>query len=162
MSIKVIKVISRRDVLREAQRNKHVFSTWAVISVNAYAGAFTDANVDGSEKSPFDVAEIPTGWRINLNFDDISAEEAIVGFKAFDSKMATEIKNFVDAEKILVHCHAGLSRSPAIAICIADYLFANNLMSTSDYRISLQNLRARAPSPNPHVMATLRRVLYPM
>ena len=43
MSIKVIKVISRRDVLREAQRNKHVFSTWAVISVNAYAGAFTDA-----------------------------------------------------------------------------------------------------------------------
>ena len=79
MSIKVIKVISRRDVLREAQRNKHVFSTWAVISVNAYAGAFTDANVDGSEKSPFDVAEIPTGWRINLNFDDISAEEDIVG-----------------------------------------------------------------------------------
>lgn len=166
MSIKVVRVLSRRDLINEFHKNPAAFKDYGVISINAYAGAFLESNLDGTEKSPLETENIPTGWRLILNFDDISKEDEIAGFKAFDAEIASKIKMFVDqickegAERILVHCHAGLSRSPAVAIVIADYLYENNLISTINYRYAIQMLRARAPSPNPYVIKTLRRIMH--
>lgn len=55
-------------------------------------------------------------------FDDVKKES----YNSFNFEIAQNIKNFVDKipekENILVCCDAGLSRSPAIAAAILEYL----------------------------------------
>lgn len=58
-------------------------------------------------------------------FDDLVKQ--IDGYTLFDSKKATNIKNFIDLYKdsvfnIIVHCTAGISRSGAVGCAIARYL----------------------------------------
>ena len=53
--------------------------------------------------------------------------------KLFDEEDAKKIKNFVDnmnkrgdVQTLLIHCAAGVSRSPAVAAAICQYLFDND------------------------------------
>ena len=69
-------------------------------------------------------------------------------------KQAERIAHFVDeiAERIdtlVVHCHAGLSRSPGAALAIAE------AMAIAE----VDMLNGRSVVPNPHVRETLRAAL---
>lgn len=98
------------------------------------------------------------------DIDEVSAAEGNVddAFKVdqpilFDSKMAASIIQFADnsreadVEQVYVHCHAGLSRSGAVALFLGSYLgvpvFNDQLPITMQYALY-----------NKKVYATLNRV----
>lgn len=60
---------------------------------------------------------------LQIQFDDISEESLASRFVAFNEQLAAAVFDFLDQIKkenhLLVHCEAGLSRSPAIAIYAA-------------------------------------------
>jgi predicted protein tyrosine phosphatase len=79
---------------------------------------------------------------LRLNFNDIDRE-----FKGLEpkSKNFIGLKEFIDkykddneVEEIIVHCHAGISRSSAMALAIATYLnmddFLNTTLNDSSYK----------------------------
>jgi predicted protein tyrosine phosphatase len=81
---------------------------WAVISITGFAQS----------------ASLRDGWLdvLRLEFDDTDDKDTIF---AFNVLLADQINRFVDKVKergaagILVHCHAGVSRSAAVAKWIA-------------------------------------------
>lgn len=125
-----------RDIMfcsqKEAQA-RPAWPSWAVISIT------------GSCPCP---ANLDPKWQaiLRLEFDDIDWEEE--PYQLFSEQQAREIIAFAKEcaetgiDGILVHCHAGISRSAAVAKWIAD--------------------RYRLPFPekymlyNKHVYATLR------
>ena len=60
---------------------------------------------------------------LRLNFSDISAHEAPTDI-LFAAEHARAILEFVDqwpeAERLIVHCHVGVSRSPGVALGLCD------------------------------------------
>lgn len=84
--------------------------SWAAISVSSKPDAWPDLNQDKL-----------VDW-LKLSFDDI---DYFVGenYVLFDETYADKILNFVEKNKhvdtLLVHCEAGISRSPAIAAAIS-------------------------------------------
>ena len=66
---------------------------------------------------------------LELYIDDTIINSVVVDFEnAFDSQKARVLNNFIlknDFDEIVVHCSLGISRSPAIMICIAKIL--NNI-----------------------------------
>lgn len=60
---------------------------------------------------------------LRLSFDDVT-QRGEVSDILFAEEHAQEIREFLDswptAERVVVHCHAGVSRSPAVALGLCD------------------------------------------
>ncbi|GAB6454465.1 tyrosine phosphatase family protein [Bacillus luti] len=77
----------------------------------------------------------------NIKYFELSDADRIISF----------VKEYIDAHTIVIHCHAGISRSPALAIGIAwimknDYL-QNEILESGKY------------IPNPHVLNVMAEAL---
>jgi hypothetical protein len=102
--MKKVEFMSRKDT-----ENATPSADWAVISING-----------------LDPARLQAGWNdvLYLEFDDVDVEEA--PFILFNKVHALQIAEFIHTcddggvEGILVHCHAGISRSAAVAKWIAE------------------------------------------
>lgn len=82
-------------------------------------------SINGTDEYP---ANLKDGWgdKLHLEFDDIhySSTESLV---AFDIAMADQIIDFAmkhkdTAKRLYVHCHAGISRSAAVAMVLGKFL----------------------------------------
>lgn len=72
------------------------------------------------------LADLQPGWHkvLRLQFHDVDSDDAL-GYKLFSKEDAQAVLSFVEetaskVDGILVHCFAGVSRSAAIAKCIAE------------------------------------------
>ena len=113
--------------------------------------------------SPGDApARLPDGWAavLRLVFDDVTppfpllirAGAPVPEIIPFDTSLAAKVLAFVEAlpshvDRILVHCKAGVSRSPAVAQFLAE-----------KYGYLLQG---RTDGANPHVLSVLRQTNRP-
>ena len=79
--------------------------------------SISDPHAPPAQLSPAFVAVL------RLAFSDIEAAQTAEDV-LFDAKHAAEIFQFVErwptAERVVVHCHAGVSRSPAVALGLCD------------------------------------------
>ncbi len=85
---------------------------WAAISIATYENDWPKLN--GAKRM---------GW-LKLFFEDAEFIREDSGYKYFNADLAKEIFDFMegldkDVELLLVHCEAGISRSPAIAAVLA-------------------------------------------
>lgn len=87
--------------------------------------------------------------------------------KVFDRKMAYFILESIEEAlknteitHILVHCSAGISRSAAVSRILND--FVNSVLSENetDWEYNDKHGFELPPTPNPHILATMRNVLY--
>jgi len=97
-------------------------------------------------------ANVPVGSYkavLRLVFDDITREHG-AGWILFNEQQARQILSFVrehiDAPGLIVQCAFGESRSPGVALGIADAL-----------GLDVHSLEERYPDYNRHVRAVLRR-----
>jgi predicted protein tyrosine phosphatase len=105
--LRQVQFCSRKDAeAMPARRN------WAVISITEPVSAFGPA-------------KLQEGWHLvlRLEFHDIDVHEE--PYVMMSQEMAKQIVDFArdmaqEVEGILVHCNAGVSRSAAIALWIAD------------------------------------------
>ncbi|WP_336770105.1 hypothetical protein [Bacillus bombysepticus] len=91
-----------------------------------------------------------------LSFHDVVPKDYLPSnIKYFDKvnadKFITFVKEYIDAHTIVIHCHAGISRSPALAIGISWIINDNNLQD--------QILESGKYIPNPHVLNVIAEVL---
>jgi predicted protein tyrosine phosphatase len=98
--------------------------------------------------------EIPYDWVLTLRFDDIRVElrdewESLKPLVLFDAVMAQSINQFAsqDWDVLIVNCEAGVSRSAAVGLAIAEKF---GLPDPVDYD---------RQSPNPVVLKILRETL---
>jgi predicted protein tyrosine phosphatase len=98
-----------------------------------------------------------------LKFDDISEDIEVpivrpsgtimLLLKAFNTEQAKQIIDFLGAnrhkETLLIHCHAGVSRSGAVATFANDYYMQDYNAFKADNPYIL---------PNPHILQVLNRV----
>jgi predicted protein tyrosine phosphatase len=89
-----------------------------------------------------------------LHFDDIEGpvEGAEDKFVLFDGALAVRILCFLqqfDGAVLIIHCHAGIARSGAVAV------FAHELLGTDVAQFWQDN---PGISPNQHVLSVLREV----
>lgn len=95
-----------------------------------------------------------------IHFNDINEGDDYWGLSdkeqakmiLFSKKHVSEIYDFVDknrgAEQIVIHCNAGVSRSSAVALGIANYL--------DDEETYLKLKQIKRYLPNPRVLALMR------
>lgn len=85
-----------------------------IITISIYSSGDSPADIKCSEKI------------CRLNFDDVSSD-SVPGTIPFSKDHADQIIDFMNknlaAEYLLVHCDAGVSRSPAVASAIAEFYF---------------------------------------
>lgn len=135
--MQVIRFVSRAVVQALPGRKD-----WAVISIS------------DKEQGP---AQLLEGWGpvLRLEFLDIDAEQG--DGVLFDKLMAKQILDFADEAfasgmSLLVHCHAGLSRSGAVAVFLGGVhkldVYADSIRMHSGYGLY-----------NKHVYRTLLRVM---
>lgn len=105
--LKQVQFCSRKDI--EAMPARH---NWAVISITEPVSAFGPAR-------------LREGWQLvlRLEFHDIDVDEE--PYVMMTEEMAKHIVDFVrdmaqEVEGFLVHCNAGVSRSAAVAMWIAE------------------------------------------
>jgi predicted protein tyrosine phosphatase len=96
---------------------------------------------------------------LRLNFPDL--DKPLLGWKEeelFSAKQAGEIWDFVDAlpeiETLLIHCEAGVSRSPAVGAAIArtlgqEFPFNRYVPNPRVYRIMLETWNDRHSAKEP-------------
>lgn len=98
--------------------------------------------------APDDVARIPRSPELRailrLSFADADADAAD-GLVLFDDEHAEAIAAFVrthrDVQRIVVHCDAGLSRSPAVAAAITRWLGEDDTPWFKRYRPNMRVYR---------------------
>lgn len=106
---------------------------------------------------------------IVLFFDD--ATPADIGrkgiTKVFDRKMAyfilesvEEALNDAEITHILVYCSAGISRSAAVSRILNDFVNSVLFENETDWEYNDKHGFELPPTPNPHILATMRSVLY--
>ena len=118
--------------------NRKTIDNFAIISIQ-------EVETDGNGFT-FDVSGNCKGV-LNLRFSDVNSDMfandeakkyldkqiSLGNVKLFDEEDAKKIKGFVDnmnkrgdVQTLLIHCAAGVSRSPAVAAAICQYLFGND------------------------------------
>lgn len=105
----------------------------------------------GPETPHRDFAGIEHPHHLRLTFNDINAPAAgLISPRAADALRLVEfIKNWKQAEPLLIHCWAGISRSTAsafVALCV--------LQPEADEMELAQVLREASPSATPNQMIT--------
>lgn len=134
-----------------------------VVSINDFC-----KNDDGKVKDLYRPPISPKHG-IVLFFDDATpADIGLKGItKVFDRKMAYFILESIEEAlknreitHILVHCSAGISRSAAVSRILND--FVNSVLSENetDWEYNDKHGFELPPTPNPHILATMRNVLY--
>lgn len=91
--------------------------------------------------------ELPPDWCLTLRFNDIRVKvPADKAWTLFDMAMACKIAGFIsqDWDILLINCEAGVSRSSAVALAVAEHLGLPSPLDESRH------------SPNPVVLETLR------
>ena len=96
------------------------------LGVAACGGGSTSSSVPETSSASSSVAESSS--------TESSVEEQKVGkIRVFDDSFAYLIRNFIkevledeDITTLIVHCAAGVSRSPAVAAAISQYLYGDN------------------------------------
>ena len=137
MRLKIV-TMSCMQALEYVYFNRSGVDKFAIISIQ-------EVETDGNGFT-FDVSGCCKGV-LNLRFSDVNPamfvsnedkdylERQIINgtVKLFDEEDAKKIKNFVDnmnkrgdVQTLLIHCAAGVSRSPAVAAAICQYLFDND------------------------------------
>lgn len=79
---------------------------------------------------------------LNLNIEDMPLECVNINFKIHLISEFTKLNNFIlqnEFDEVIVHCAAGLSRSPAIMICIARILNSRKLEEFIKEQFKLYN-----------------------
>jgi len=120
--------------------------------------AYVVISITDPDKRPARIPQ-PTGWRatLPLRFHDAVPVELTV-FRMppevvfMDAGHARQIREFVDRWRnevgaIVVHCEQGMSRSPAVAAAVSEYLGEDSGRFFRQF------------APNEHVYQTLRSVL---
>ncbi len=91
---------------------------------------------------------------LRLRFDDVDdPEQALEGCQPFGDQHARQIVHFVLSHRheiggIVVHCHAGVSRSAAVAACLSEWLNGEDNEFFSQWF-----------SPNPRIRGILSRTI---
>jgi len=94
---------------------------------------------------------------LHLAFDDAEPSATLQQppwIRLMSSRQATQILRFVDEHKdhvgaFVVHCHQGMSRSPAVAAALAKYLGVDDRPFWKEF------------TPNMHVYELLRQAMKP-
>ena len=78
--------------------------------------------------------------------------------------MARDILNFAinasrDGKELLVHCTAGISRSPAVSINLNNFINKILVKNLEDWEENIKHGFEFAPIPNPHVSSVMNRVI---
>lgn len=74
-----------------------------------------------SIRDPGEVVSNLAGWEKVLSIECHDIDCAVEGFKLFSNDQAAQIIDFIkDSNFILIHCHAGVSRSGAVAKFISE------------------------------------------
>ena len=134
-----------------------------VVSINDFC-----KNDDGNVKD-LCCPPISPKHGIVLFFDD--ATPADIGrkgiTKVFDRKMAYFILESIEEAlknteitHILVHCSAGISRSAAVSRILNDFVNSVLAENETDWEYNDKHGFELPPTPNPHILATMRNVLY--
>ena len=122
---------------KERAKRFECIANWAAISVSSKPDTFPELHT------------IRRKGLLQLCFDDVSFPHAIPkNLKLFNVDLAQQIIDFVNLHKdnietLLIHCEAGLSRSPAIAAAIserfglgsADFYFEKYMPNVLVYKI---------------------------
>ena len=137
-NISKVVTMSCMQALEYVVFNRKHIDNFAIISIQ-------EVETDGNGFT-FDVSGCCKGV-LNLRFSDVNPamfvskedkdylERQIINgtVKLFDEEDAKKIKKFVDnmnkrgdVQTLLIHCAAGVSRSPAVAAAICQYLFGND------------------------------------
>jgi predicted protein tyrosine phosphatase len=98
-------------------------------------------SLNGTDEYP---ANLSKDWKaiLQLEFDDVTYGST--SLKVFTQDQAKQIVDFVmkhhaDTQRIYVHCHAGISRSAAVAMIVGDYLdipiFSKNTPLNPEYSL---------------------------
>jgi len=120
--IKKVFVIPRNVIEYSSLKQYHTSKKWALISIFGEEGPLS-SNV----KSRLTCSELSEHY-----FDDIDNEIFDLSgkrqYKLFDKNDAIQIINFVnkiqqkDIPMLIIHCHAGISRSGAVGLFVTRYL----------------------------------------
>lgn len=97
---------------RENIKSFQYHERWSLISIN------------GNGETPPDIVCPKLYSKLELFFDDI--DEPVKGYRLFSDDDANQIINFVQSNKnsttlFVIHCHAGISRSAAVAAALSRY-----------------------------------------
>lgn len=109
-----MKIIVLPRKVAEEQKLPDSIKEKKIIAISIYSSGDEPANLPYCEKV------------CHLNFDDVSSQN-VPGTIPFTKDHADAIIDFMnanlDANILVVHCDAGISRSPAVASAIAEYYF---------------------------------------
>lgn len=99
------RLMAERQVLSDKERNKKI------AGISIYSSGDQPASLSYCDTM------------LSLNFDDVSVTD-IPGTVPFSMNHVEKILDFMekhqDADFLIIHCDAGVSRSPAVAIAIAE------------------------------------------
>lgn len=155
-----ISVFSRREIENMLPQIESIAKTCNFISIN---------NVMHFAEPPiFTESPIPEKYRnqtLILHFDDASSLDKNSDSRfLFDKAKALQIRDFTrltltQKRDLIIHCHAGVSRSGAIGIVLNDY--ANRVLQNNpeDFKQFYNSFFYPRLAPNMNVALTLMREL---
>ena len=80
---------------------------------------------------PYEIKNLDEYYNVlELYFDDILVPKLQRKFVFFSIEMAKKLNQFIldnDFDEIAIHCNAGISRSPAIGLCVAKILKSKDM-----------------------------------
>ncbi len=157
-----IRVYSRYDIeriFREYEKNKSLLENSFIISISTPVQKGSNAE---SENSP-----ILAGFKnvLRLWFEDIGYNFDSKFNVRFDEVHAHQIKIFAETallenKDLIIHCAAGISRSPAIAEVLNEYINKFLTENPNDYEWFYKFGFSISIRPNTFIKHTLRDVLF--
>lgn len=146
-----VRIMSKLEAIQHTYKKE--IAPCIIISINSFT-----RNEGDAEKPTFDKNPNIMGIKY-INFDDVLPHQVEgLDYKPMSEEDAHEIVEFVSSfkqdikmnlvQEIIVHCHAGISRSSAVASAICRYLATDDMWIWSNSYI-----------PNRHVLETMNLFL---